>query len=561
MKSAKRLSALALALAMCGTLLAGCGNNNQSQGSGDDGNNVGSSGHPGVLNVHIETNVQSMDPQEATDGTSFEVIANITDGLTQPNAAGNAVPAIAESWETSEDLLTWTFHLRQDAKWSTTGNPVTAKDFVFAWQRAVDPNMASEYSYMLSDIGQVVNAEAIIAGEKDKSELGVEAPDDYTLVVHLNAPVAYFLDLMYFPTFYPIEEEFFNSCGDTFATSPETLQSNGAFIMQSYEPSSTEFTLVKNEEYWDAGRVQLTQINYQLVQDNQQALLSYQSGDLDYILLSGDQVDQVSADPEFDTFNAGYLWYLAVNVTDVPELNNLNMRKALSCAIDRETMMTSVVKDGSKAAYFNVPDELAAGPDGKDFRETAPDFTDVIKYDAAAAQEYLEAAKAELGKDTFEFNLVVDDDAQPQQVAVYLQQQIESTLPGVKIKITNMPKKQRVLNLQGGDFEMGLTRWGPDYADPTTYLNMWTTGNNNNYGRWSNTEYDALIKDAAVGESAKDAATRWDVLHQAEAIAVNDLVIIPLYEKSNATMVKPYVTGVENHPIALNRVYKNTVVA
>ncbi len=331
--------------------------------------------------------------------------------------------------------------------------------------------------------------------------------------------------------------------------------------MTSYEPSSTEFTLVKNEEYWDADRVQLTQINYQLVQDNQQALLSYQTGDLDYILLSGDQVDQVSADPEFDTFNAGYLWYLTVNITDVPDLNNLNMRKALANAIDRETMMSSVVKDGSKAAYFNVPDELAAGPDGQDFRATAEDYSDVISYDAEAAQGYLEAAKAELGKDSFEFDMIVDDDAQPQQVATYLQQQIQSTLPGVKINIVTKPKKQRVLDCQSGDYEIGLTRWGPDYADPTTYLNMWTTGNNNNYGRWSNEQYDALIKDAAVGESSKDAAARWDVLHQAEAIAVRDLVIIPLYEKSNATMVKSYVTGVENHPVALNRVYKNTVVA
>ena len=157
MKSAKRLSAMALALAMCGTLFAGCGNN-QNQGSGEDP--AGGSGHPGVLNVHIETGVQSLDPQQATDGTSFEVIAGYTDGLTQPNADGNAVAALAETWETSDDQLTWTFHLRDDAKWSSTGSPVTANDFVFAWQRAVDPAVASEYSYMLSDIGQIVNAAA-----------------------------------------------------------------------------------------------------------------------------------------------------------------------------------------------------------------------------------------------------------------------------------------------------------------------------------------------------------------------------------------------------------------
>ena len=178
----------------------------------------------GTLNIMLETEVQSLDPQVATDGTSFEVIADYTDGLMQMDADGQAVPAIAESYDLSDDGLTYTFHLRTDAKWSN-GTPVTAADFVFGWQRAVDPDVASEYAYMLSDIGQVENAAEIIAGEKDKSELGVTAVDDKTLEVKLNVPVSYFLSLMYFPTFYPVNEEFFTSCGDTFATSPETVLS------------------------------------------------------------------------------------------------------------------------------------------------------------------------------------------------------------------------------------------------------------------------------------------------------------------------------------------------
>ena len=551
MKRAKSITALTLAAAMCGTLFAGCGDNSGSEAG---------SATPGVLNVHIETGVQSLDAQEATDGTSFEVIANMTDGLTQPDAGGAAIPAIAETWSVSDDQLTWTFNLRQDAKWSSTGNPVTANDFVYAWRRAVDPDIASEYSYMLSDIGRVVNATEIISGAKDKMELGVEAPDDYTFVVHLNAPVAFFPSLVFFPTFYPVEEAFVEQCGDTYATSPDTLQANGAFIMESYEPSATQFSLTKNAEYWDADRIQLDGINYQLIQDNQQALLSFQGGSLDMILLSGDQVDQVQADPQFSTYNAGYLWYMAMNIEDVPALQNLNLRKALANAIDRETMITNIVKDGSHAAYFNVPDELGAGPDGKYFRETAEDFKDVIDFNVEEAQQYLEKAKAELGQDSFEFTLVVDDDAQPQAVAAYLQQQLETNLPGVKINLQNKPKKQRVKDLQDGNFELGLTRWGPDYDDPLTYLGMWRTDNNNNYGRWSNAEYDKLLDDATFGEASKDPQARWDALHQAEAIAVRDLVICPLYEKSNATMIKPYVTGIECHPVAINRVYKNAVV-
>ena len=195
------------------------------------------------------------------------MIADFTDGLMQMDADGQAVPAIAESYEVSDDGLTYTFHLREDAKWSN-GTQVTAADFVFGWQRAVDPNNASEYSYMLSDIGQVKNAAEIIAGEKDKSELGVTAVDDTTLQVELNVPVSYFLSLMYFPTYYPVNEEFYNSCGDTFATSPETTLANGAFVLDSYEPAATSIHLSKNPDYYDADKVQLAGLSYQVIQDS-----------------------------------------------------------------------------------------------------------------------------------------------------------------------------------------------------------------------------------------------------------------------------------------------------
>lgn len=259
-----------------------------------------------VLNVMIETPVESLDPQQATDGTSFEVIADYTDGLMQMDESGAAVEALAESYDISDDGLTYTFHLRE-AYWSN-GVQVTAADFVYAWQRAVDPDIASEYAYMLSDIGQIVNAEAIIAGEMDKSELGVTAVDDLTLEVQLNVPVSYFLSLMYFPTFYPVNQEFCESCGDTFGTSPDTVLSNGAFILTDYEPAATAFELVKNEDYWDADRVSLAGLSYQVIQDSQQALMSYQVGDLDITLVNGDQVEQVEDDPEFDSIGAGYLW-------------------------------------------------------------------------------------------------------------------------------------------------------------------------------------------------------------------------------------------------------------
>ena len=176
-----------------------------------------------------------------------------------------------KSYDISEDQLTYTFHLREDAVWSN-GTPVTADDFIFGWQRAVDPAVASEYSYLFSDIGQIKNAAEIIAGEKEVTELGVSAPDDHTLVVELNVPVSYFLSLMYFPTFYPINREFYESTGGEgkYATSPETLLSNGAFIVESYEPAAQSFSFVKNPDYYNADSVQPDGLNYQVIKDSQQ---------------------------------------------------------------------------------------------------------------------------------------------------------------------------------------------------------------------------------------------------------------------------------------------------
>lgn len=510
------------------------------------------------MNIMLETPVESLDPQQATDGTSFEVIADYTDGLMQMDADGQAIPAIAESYDLSEDGMTYTFHLREDANWSN-GTPVTAADFVFAWQRAVDPEVASEYSYMLSDIGQIKNAAEIIAGEKDKSELGVTAVDEKTLQVELNVPVSYFLSLMYFPTFYPVNEEFFNSCGDTFATSPETVLANGAFVLDSYEPAATAFHLTKNADYYDADKVQLAGLNYQVIQDSQQALMSYQTGALDTTLVNGEQVDQVKDDPEFQAIGAGYLWYVTPNIAGVEELANLNIRMALTMAINRESITEDVLKDGSTPTYTAVPPQFAAGPDGSDFSEDQSAFADVCAFDADKAVEYWNAGLEELGITELTLDMVVDADDAPQKVAQVLKEQWETTLPGLTVTLTIEPKKQRVQDLQDGNYELGLTRWGPDYADPMTYLGMWITDNANNYGFWSNADYDAMIEECTTGDLCTDAEGRWAKMFEAEKIVMDEAVIFPLYTQCNAEMMSSKVTGVEFHPCALNRVYKNAV--
>ncbi len=510
------------------------------------------------LNVMIETPVESLDPQVGQDGTSFEVIADYMDGLMQMDAEGQPVPAIAEKYEESPDGLTWTFYIRDDAKWSN-GEPVTANDFVFGWQRAVDPDLACEYSYMVSDIAQIKNATAIVNKEKDKSELGVTAVDDKTLKVELEAPVSYFLNLMYFPTFYPVNEKFYETCADTFATSPETMLADGAFVIDKYEPSTTEFHLSKNENYYDADRIKLAGIDYQVIQDSQTALMSYQNGELDTTLINGDQVDQVQDDPEFLAVGAGYMWYVSPCISKVPELQNLNIRKALTFALDRDAITTEILKDGSTPTYTAVPPQFATGPDGSDFSEDQEKFSDVCASDTAKAQEFWKKGLEELGVDSLSFEMIVDADDAPQKVATVIQDQWQNALPGLTITIKVEPKKQRLQDMQENNFQLGLTRWGPDYADPMTYLGMYVTDNANNYGLWSNADYDAAIAECTTGDLALDADKRWQKLYDAETILMNDAVIFPIYTQCNAEMCKSNVTGIEYHPVAINRVFKDVV--
>ena len=549
------VSAIAVGLAACG---ASSKDRAASAGATTTAANGGSASGTSDLNVMLETPVEALDPQQAVDGTSFEVIADYTDGLYQMDKDGEAVPALAADTQISEDGLSYTFKIRDDAKWSN-GEPVTAQDFVFAWQRAVDPKVASEYAYMLSDVGQIKNAADIIAGKKDKSELGVTAVDDKTLKVELNVQVPYFLGLMYFPTFYPVNQKFFESCGDTFATSPETTLSNGAFILDSYEPAATAFHLKKNPDYYDAKRVKLTGINYQVIQDSQQALMSYQTGAVDTTLVNGEQVDQVKDDPTFHAIAAGYLWYVVPNISKVKELSNLNVRLAMTMAINRESITTGVLKDGSIPTYTAVPIDFATGPDGSDFAGDQKKFENVCRFDAAAAADYWKKGLEELGVSSISLNMIVDADDAPQKVAQVLKEQWETTLPGLTVNLVVEPKKQRVQDMQDGNFEVGLTRWGPDYADPMTYLGMWGTGNSNNYGEWSNADYDAILAACTTGDLAMDAAGRWAKLLDGEKIVMDNAVIFPLYTQSNAQMISSKVTGIDYHPVALNRVYKDTV--
>ena len=521
------------------------------------------------LGVMLSTNVMSLDTNLATDGESFEVIADCIDGLMQMDADGAAIPAIAESYDLSEDGKTYTFHLR-DAKWQN-GDPVTANDFVFAWRRICQE--AGEYAYLFdTSVGCVKNADAIIYEGADPTTLGVSAPDEKTFVVELEVPVSFFPSLMYFPTFYPINEAFYNSCeAGTYGTSPETFLSNGAFVLESYTPGTANLSIKKNPDYWDADRVKLAGIKYQVVGSSDNALTAFKTGALDVVTISGNQVASAQKDAKLaenlKVTGAGYLWYLTFSQTENNaeggKLANTNLRLAISNSIDREALVEDYVMDGSLDTYTAVPPQFAASATtGEDFSADQEKFADVCGYNPEKALEYYNAAIEELGTDTFTFTMIYGNNEGDEvaKVAQAIKSQVEENLPGLTINLQPMTKAERIDKMQNDNFDVALTRWGPDYADPMTYLGMWITDNSNNYGFWSNEQYDAIIADCTTGAYISDYDARWAAMYDAETLVMNEAVIAPLYTKANANLLTAGVSGIEFHPVALNRVYKNATI-
>lgn len=507
------------------------------------------------LKVAKDVEISSMDHHVASDGLSFEVIAATIEGLYTLDADGNAVPALAKSHEESEDGLTHTFVLREDANWSN-GEPVTADDFVYAWRRLVNPDTASEYGF-IADVAGITNAAAVNAGELPLEELGVKAIDDKTLEVSLELPVPYFLQLMAFPSFYPLNEAFVTEKGADYAQSPEGLLANGPFKMTEWTQGHS-FKVEKNETYYDKDKVELAGIEYKIMKDSQTAALEFESGNLDVVRLAGEIVDLYKTNEAFTLIHEGYLWYMSPN-QEVEELSNVNLRKALGHAINKEQLTQAVLNDGSTVADFIVPVSLATGPDGKDFRETAGTY---LEYDVKKAQEYWEKAKSELGVDSLTFELLFEDTDSIKKCAEFIQSELQTNLPGLTIELKSQPKKQRVELMRTGAYELGLTRWGPDYADPTTYLDMFITGNDNNMPNYSSEDYDTLMERIDKGDLVYDVEARWEAMKEAEALLIGeDAAVAPLYQQGNTYLINPKVSGIETHSVGVPFIYKNAKIS
>ena len=513
--------------------LAGCGGNSKEDTS--------------TYTYSSELDIKNLDSSDADDQCSLRAIHAVIDGLMKTDKKGNITYGIAKSEEVSEDGLTHTYKLRKDAKW-VNGDPVTANDFVYAWHRIFKNK--GNYYYMFADgIASIQGAQElsdkIDAGEEltddDLNSMGVKALDDYTLEVKTTVRVSFLDELLAFPPFYPINEKFAEKQGNKYGKSAKTILGNGAFTMTNWEPGSVaEFE--KNESYYDQKHVKLNKLVMKLVQEPKVAAQAFEAGETDYAPINSDLVDKYKDDEAFKQVYDGFLFYISVNFQN-SDLANLNVRKAISLAINRKDLCENVLKDGSQVAGGFIPSGLATNPDGVDFRKDSGNFT---SYDKKKAQESLEEGLKELGKDQITLRITYGTDESPMDVfATYLQNAL-SKLDGIKVEMVATTKQDRIYNKQkNGDYDLAVTRWGPDYGDPTTYLTIALSTNSNNYGKWSNSEYDQLVGQVGV---ESDVNKRWQEMKDAEKILLDDYAYIPVFEKGAATLQNPKVKNLVIKP-------------
>ena len=519
-----------------------------------------------TLKVMLGSNAVSLDAAQATDSVSFELMADCIDGLTQMDSNGKAIPAIAESYDISEDGKTYTFHLR-DAKWAN-GDEVTAEDFVFAWRRHCLES--TKYAYIMgATVACVKNADAVTKKEAAPETLGISAPDSKTLVVELDAPVSFFPSLMCFPAFYPINEKFYNSLEKgTYGTSPETFLSNGAFTLTEYLPGTSNIRLQKNNSYWNAQNISLENLQYQVVSSSDNALTAFKNGTLNLVAINGNQVENVKNDADLSKnlkiIPTGLLQYLSFNQDAKNHhggaLANVNLRLAISNAIDRESLVNNYVTNGAQATYTAIPINFAPNAEtGRFFAEDQKQFSDVVSFDVEKARRFFDAAKAELGKDIFDLDIIYANDSGDTviKVAQAIKSQVEENLPGVILNLQPMPKAEYLDRVTTNSYDIAITNWAPDYDDPMTFLTLWTTEGSEISEHWSNLDYDRIITECTTGDLAANYNERCSAMYDAEEILLRNAVIAPLYTNASAVLISENVKGVDFHSVAIERVFKN----
>lgn len=474
----------------------------------------------------------------STYAIEFSLFKHMYENLVTLDDDDNTVPGAAESWDYDEDTLTYTFHLRKDGVW-TNGDPVTAKDFEFAWSQALNPDVASDYAYFLYFIK---NAEKYFNGEVAWDEVGVKVVDDYTLEVTMEQPTPYALFLFSFGTLAPINQRFYEAVGaDLYSTEAQYFCTNGPFALTEWSHND-KIVMQKNDAWHGAADVEVEEIDWKIITDANAALSSFLAGDLDMVGLgTGELIKQATAaGATIQSYTDGTSFYIYFNNND-QYLSNVNLRRALFNAIDEQKEIDTVWQnDNEPMTSFTAPGVSAT--DGTSFAGKVGELYAPSR-DQEKAKEYLATALSELGctVDELSAHLSIDcgDSATSIAEASFYQEQWRQVL-GIEVTVNSMITKQGSQNRKTGNYVMSVTGWGPDYNDPNTFLDLWVTDGGNNQTGFSNERYDELI-DLASKET--DLEKRESYFIECEQIIADQLPIGPAFWRAPSYACSDKIKG------------------
>ncbi|PFP29657.1 peptide ABC transporter substrate-binding protein [Bacillus sp. AFS073361] len=550
MKKSKLSLLLVLSLVLS-MFLAACSGGNKNEGSSkNEGDNKAGTeetqlADEQVLNVLESAEIPSMDSVMSQDVLSFTMLNATNEGLYRLDPDQKVIPGVAEAAPTyNDDKSVITIKLKQDTKWSN-GDPVTAHDFVFAWQRAIDPKVAAPYGAYFME-GKIKNASEIVAGKAKLDDLGIKAVDDYTLEITLVRPLPYIESYLTFPLFFPQNKKFVEAEGDNYAKDATHLLYNGPFKMTKWDgPTGTEWVLEKNADYVNAKDVTLEKINFNVSKDPQASANAYTAGEADITpkLAQAAILSQFEGQKDLLRYQEPSIWWLKMNEKN-PALKNVNIRKAIALSVDKKALTEDVLANGSIPADFLVPKGFSFDTNNKDFRETTGTYLSTNKEEA---KKLWEQGLKETGLKEVKFTYVGQDTETSKVTDAFVKDQLEKNLPGLKITIEAVPFKIRIAREDAEDYDLLMGGWGPDYADPMTYMDLWITNGGQNHMSYSNPEFDKLIKSASEELVAKP-QDRWKALQDAEKILLeDDAAIAPLYQRSVNLLINPKVQGFAHH--------------
>lgn len=539
-----------LVVALSSVLLLGaCGTETGGSDIGSAEQTTESTENKKIVTFESKTELSTLDGS-TYDLPTTNMYLNITENMYRKTGNGNEVElGLAAKHEESEDGLTHTFTLRDDIYWEN-GDPIVAADFVFGIQRSIDPESAV-YPSTSDEI--IVNADKIRAGEMELSELGVEAPDDKTLVMHLAYPSAIFDYDMSGGRWAPIQEKFYNEVGaENYGTSADNFMASGPYKIQNWQTSASEWSLVKNENYYDHESVDIDQIDFKVVPETSTAVQLYESGQLDFATLTPDFVPEFKSHEGFaqdlTTFSGNMEANQKVDVTA-----NDHFGRAMFYAIDREELTENILADGSLPVTGYVPYELDKNVEGVDFREEAGHY---YNFDATKAQEELDAAFKELDIESAELTMIVSEDGQDPQVAEFIQSQLETNLENISVNIEQLPLMSLYERLGKDDWDLAYYTLTPFLPDAFAVLE-WSYTDGINLSKYSNEKYDELL-DQAKYEFGTDPRKRRDIMMEAEELKVyEDSSNSTLHQNQRSYLVNPEIENFETLPVSGYLYFRN----